>query len=182
MNRATVPLDLAALPSMSLSQLRAAWSEHMARATPPSQRRMLIRELAWRLQERRYGGLDAATARLLKSAMRKLEQSRGGEGNEGDAGRTNPDDLTRPHRPPPRERTSFTRRPLPALEVNTRLVRTWRGVRHEVIVLEGGRTFRYRDHTYDNLSVIARAITGVRWSGPRFFGLKIRAEGGSRDA
>jgi len=62
------------------------------------------------------------------------------------------------------------------LQANTRFVRTWRGVRHEVVVVEGG-TFRYRERTYDSLSEIARAITGVRWSGPRFFGLRSRGAG-----
>ena len=176
MNRATVPLDLGALPSLSLSQLRAAWSEHMARATPPSQRRLLIRELAWRLQERQFGGLDAATARRLASAIRKAERSHREERGQSDAGRPSPGDFPRHDRPPPRERSSFNRRPLPALDAHTRLVRTWRGVRHEVVVLEEGRGFRYRDQTYDNLSAIARAITGVRWSGPRFFGLRSRGE------
>jgi hypothetical protein len=57
----------------------------------------------------------------------------------------------------------------------TRLVREWEGARHEVIVMsEGG--FLYRGDRYRSLSQIARAITGVRWNGPRFFGLRGEAE------
>ncbi len=52
----------------------------------------------------------------------------------------------------------------------TRLIREWHGVTHEVIVEEKG--FRWQQRVYGNLSQIAREITGARWSGPRFFGIK----------
>ena len=55
-----------------------------------------------------------------------------------------------------------------ALQPGTRLIREWRGERHEVAVLPRG--FEHRGTHYDSLSEIARAITGARWSGPRFFG------------
>lgn len=55
----------------------------------------------------------------------------------------------------------------------TVLIREWRGVSHRVTVLE--REVVYRDRRYKSLSEVARAITGSRWSGPRFFGLKGRA-------
>jgi hypothetical protein len=52
-----------------------------------------------------------------------------------------------------------------------RLVREWQGVKHEVRSLpEGG--FLYKDERYKSLSQIARLITGSRWNGPRFFGLR----------
>ncbi len=57
-----------------------------------------------------------------------------------------------------------------ALKAGTRLYRSWRGVTHEVLVLEGG--YSWRDKNYASLSEVARAITGTRWSGPRFFGLQ----------
>jgi hypothetical protein len=56
------------------------------------------------------------------------------------------------------------------------LVRVWGGQRHEVLVLADGR-FGYRDRTFATLSEVARAITGTRWSGPRFFGLTDRTGG-----
>lgn len=58
----------------------------------------------------------------------------------------------------------------PKIKPGTRLVRGWRGETHVVTVLEGG--FEYRDKRYGSLSEIARLITGTRWSGPAFFGLK----------
>ncbi len=51
-----------------------------------------------------------------------------------------------------------------------RLVREWRGETHEVLVVEAG--YEWRGRTWSSLSVIAREITGTRWSGPRFFGLE----------
>lgn len=56
------------------------------------------------------------------------------------------------------------------IKPGTRLVREWSGDTHVVTVLEEG--FEYRSKRYSSLSEIARAITGTRWSGPAFFGLK----------
>ncbi len=50
------------------------------------------------------------------------------------------------------------------------LVREWRGISHQVSVLENG--FSFRGNHYRSLSEVARQITGTRWSGPLFFGLK----------
>jgi hypothetical protein len=54
----------------------------------------------------------------------------------------------------------------------TRMVREWQGQLHEVTVTAGG--FDYKNQRYKSLSEIAREITGTRWSGPAFFGLKKR--------
>ncbi len=61
------------------------------------------------------------------------------------------------------------RKASPRLEPRTRLVREWNGVSHVVEVIEGG--FVWNGDRHRSLSSIARAITGARWSGPRFFGL-----------
>ena len=60
--------------------------------------------------------------------------------------------------------------PKPMLEPGARLAREWQGRRHEVDVLEKG--FRYDGSDYRSLSEVARAITGTRWNGLRFFGLR----------
>ncbi len=69
-------------------------------------------------------------------------------------------------------RMSSPRRGL-KLDVGVRLAREWKGVRHEVEVAEKG--FTYAGVSYASLSSIARQITGVRWNGPRFFGLRAEA-------
>jgi hypothetical protein len=67
-------------------------------------------------------------------------------------------------------RTSATLRG-PTATAGDRLTREWRGVRHEVEVLEEG--VLYRGQRYASLSEVARAITASRWNGPRFFGLTL---------
>ena len=57
-----------------------------------------------------------------------------------------------------------------AFKSGSRLERTWQGQRHQVEVVEGG--FVWEGRPYKSLSHVARAITGVRWNGPRFFGLR----------
>ena len=59
---------------------------------------------------------------------------------------------------------------LPELKAGTKLLRQWQGVMHEILVADEG--FEYRGVRYESLSEIARQITGTRWSGPLFFGLK----------
>ena len=60
------------------------------------------------------------------------------------------------------------------LRAGTRLLRQWGGVAHEVMVMERG--YAYRGRSYASLSEIARCITGARWSGPRFFGLRSQSK------
>jgi hypothetical protein len=64
------------------------------------------------------------------------------------------------------------------IKPGTRLVRDWGGATHHVLVDEEG--FSYRDQRYSSLSEIACTITGTKWSGPRFFGL--RGRGGRANA
>lgn len=57
------------------------------------------------------------------------------------------------------------------LTPGTKLSREWQGVRHEVVVEPDGKLV-WSDRRYTSLSQVARAITGTRWNGPRFFGLR----------
>ena len=57
-----------------------------------------------------------------------------------------------------------------SLRPGTRLVRSWNGETFSVLVTEDG--YQFNDQTFGSLSSIAQAITGTKWSGPRFFGLK----------
>jgi len=65
-----------------------------------------------------------------------------------------------------RQRTS----PNVSYKAGTRLIREWRGISHEVLIEVNH--FVWQQRKYKSLSEIAREITGTRWSGPRFFGLK----------
>ena len=74
------------------------------------------------------------------------------------------------------ETTKQNKRATNKPSAGTVLMRTFQGVEHEVTVTDQG--FLYQGQTYKSLSVIARTITGTRWSGPEFFGL--RPKKGSR--
>jgi len=106
-------------------------------------RDFLIKRLAYRIQELAYGGLSAR-------AEAKLEQLIGDEEDRVNG------------KLPKRSKD----RPI----TGTRLIREWKGVEHCVTVLDDG--YEYRGAKYTSLSPIARAITGTRWSGPLFFGLR----------
>ena len=62
--------------------------------------------------------------------------------------------------------------PVPQMKSGTRLLREWRGSTHEVLVLSDG--VQYRGEKYRSLSEVAKVITGSKWSGPAFFGLRSR--------
>lgn len=127
-----IAAEVYALERMDLHGLRSEWRKRYGE--PPKMRstELLARLLAWRIQADAFGGLDAATIRMLKSDRRI--------------------------------------RPRPILEPGTQLTRQWQGRLHQVDVLANG--FRYQGSDYRSLSQIARAITGTRWNGLRFFGLR----------
>ena len=96
------------------------------------------------LQEKTHGGLKPEVRQRLRKLAKSFES-----GTAGTDGR-----LIAPLKFKP----------------GTRLSRTWQGKTHHVVVSERG--FEYNGQTYQSLSHIARSITGTRWSGPLFFGLK----------
>jgi len=136
-----VAVKLQALAEMNYDALRAEW-RRLYRAPPPKRvsRDLLMLGVAWKVQERAYGGLGAATKRRLADLAKTMERN-------GDV----------------------TRNRVARLKPGARLVREWRGEIHTVIVLEDG--FEWKGTQWRSLSVIAREITGIHWSGPRFFGL-----------
>jgi hypothetical protein len=143
---------LQALEQMDPAALRAEW-RRLYRAHPPKR---VARDLL-----------------LLAVAWKIQEQAHGGLGV---ATRRRVADLAATL-----ERDGdVTRNRVARLKPGARLVREWRGETHTVIVLEDG--FEWRGRQWRSLSVIARAITGGHWSGPRFFGLTERARPDTQDA
>jgi hypothetical protein len=144
-DRAAVAAEIAGLSKAGIKDLRQRWKELYGKA-PSGQigRPFLIRALAYRLQERAFGGLKPSTRRLL---ARVAEEAAAGSS---------------PKRPPVRK-----------AEMGTILVRQWQGNAHRVTVLGDGVSFNGK--RYRSLSEVAREITGSRWSGPRFFGLRTSA-------
>ncbi len=133
---------LAELETSSTAELRARWEQAIKRPTPKwASRDLLLRALAYHVQEQAEGGLNKVTRRRLA----KLAGSNG-------------------------ENRQPISSPNLRLKPGSRLIREWRGEVHRVTVLEKG--FDWRGNRYASLSQIARAITGARWSGPLFFGLR----------
>ena len=133
---------LAELPKLERSELLELWVENFGKKPATGTRReLLVPILAYRIQERAYGGLKPETLARLRKVALALEKNPKAKiiDNSG-------------------------------LNHGTRVSRSWRGVIHEVTVSSG--RFEYRGGTYKSLSEIARLITGTRWSGPKFFGLK----------
>jgi hypothetical protein len=112
--------------------------------SPLLARIFMVRAIAYRLQEQRYGGLKPSVQRLLDRVCEE----------RADVGRK--------------------RMPDERVSAGTVLIREWGGVSHRVTVLDHGVV--YRGRRYRSLSEVAGVITGARWSGPLFFGLKRRAE------
>jgi hypothetical protein len=136
-----LPAELARIQALSTAELKAEWLRLHGFTLKGARRDFLIRGIAYRLQEKIYGGLPTEVRRRLKRLAEQFA--------------ADPD-----FRPEPKR----------ALKAGCRLLREWRGEMHEVVVLEKG--FRYRDRQHQSLSEIARLITGTRWSGPVFFGIK----------
>ena len=145
-NHDPIPARLAALKSTPTKDLKQQWRELFDSEPPPFNRRYLESRLAYRIQELAYGGLKPETVRRLE---RLGEQLDGGDRKKSGM-RADRD------------------RPI----AGTRLIREWQGVEHVVTVTADG--FEWQGRPYKSLSAIARAITGTRWNGWVFFGLKSR--------
>lgn len=138
---------LAALETTPIAQLKQQWRELFGKEPPPFNKAYIVSRLAYRIQELAYGGLKPETRARLEALGEQL-----------DGGNV----VLR--------RIRADSRPLPG----TRLVREWQGVQHVVTVRADD--FEYEGRPYRSLSSIARYITGTRWNGWTFFGLKGRPE------
>lgn len=141
----TIPARLAALKFTPTLDLKTQWCELFDSEPPPFNRRYLESRLAYRIQELAYGGLKPETVKRLEALGEQLD---GGD----------------------RKKSCVRADQMPI--VGTRLIREWQGVEHVVTVTTDG--FDWQGRPYKSLSAIARAITGTRWNGWVFFGLKNR--------
>ena len=139
-----IPARLAALKTTPKPDLKKQWREFFDSEPPPFNPRYLESRLAYRIQELAYGGLKPETIRRLERLGEDLDG-----GNKKKRGMRADRD-----------------RPI----TGARLIREWQGVEHVVTVTADG--FDWQGRPYKSLSAIARAITGTRWNGWVFFGLK----------
>ena len=142
--RQKLSAEIAFLESLDVAQLRARWKILYETEAPARfSRDLLMRAVAYRMQERVLGGLKPATRRLFERVSQDA-----------------------------RARRPIRVAPVRQLAPGALLIREWGGTRRQVAVLESGVMFRGKP--YRSLSEVARVITGNRWSGPLFFGLKAR--------
>jgi hypothetical protein len=139
-----IPARLMALKTLPTPDLKQQWRDLFANEPPPFNRRYLESRIAYRIQELAYGGLKPETIRRLERLGEELD---GGNHSKRSLR------LDRDH-------------PI----TGTRLLREWQGVEQIVTVTANG--FEWQGRPYKSLSAIARAITGTRWNGWVFFGLK----------
>jgi hypothetical protein len=140
----SVLVRVAALRTMATPELKRQWRELFDSEPPAYNRRFLESRLAYRIQELAYGGLKPETVERLEALGEQL-----------DGGRI---DVRR-------KRTDWDR-PI----AGTRLIREWQGVEQTVTVTQDG--YEWQGRPYKSLSAVARAITGTRWNGWTFFGIK----------
>ena len=143
-DRKTLDVEVARLRDLDVGALRARWQTVFGRQPSPHlPRHLLFRTLAYRLQADHLGDLGGHDQRLLDNAATPEAAGR---------------------------RAIVGSRIIAELTPGTMLTREYDGRTHRVAVLASG--FAWNGKTYPSLSKIALAITGTRWNGPRFFGLR----------
>jgi len=145
MMTSTLASELNRLATMKPAELRSRWREVYRSVAPDIGPDLLRRGIAYRLQERGQGSLTSSTRREIERQIKRLGKDDGAPVST------------------------------PSLKPGTRLMRSWRGRMHQVLVLEDG--FEFDGRRYGSLTQIASDITGAHWSGPRFFGLLAKPRG-----
>ena len=157
--RNSVLRQLATLQTMTLEQLREKWLDLYGSDPPRYKKQFLVKRLAYRIQELFYGGLSEAA----KTHLRQIAQD---------------DPVATVER-----KVSEDRKSNENILPGTRFVRVWNDRRYEVVAREKG--FEYDGRIFRSLSAVAREITGTRWNGKVFFGLKKsygKKNGGGKNA
>jgi len=156
-SRMSVEDEIAHLRGLDLGGLRARWQSVFQRPAPAHlTRHLLFAVIAYRLQVDRFGDLDHATKQVLDRAVAR------------EAG------------PVMSARLANFDQKRTELSPGTVLVREWDRRPQRVMVLADG--FAWNGQTYDSLSKVAFAITGTKWNGPRFFGLRDREDRSAMEA
>ena len=149
--------EIAHLRGLELGGLRARWQSVFQRPAPAHlTRHLLFTVIAYRLQADRFGDLDHETKQVLDRTVAK-------EAGPAMSARLASFD---------QKRTELT--------PGTVLVREWDRQSQRVMVMADG--FAWNGQTYDSLSKVAFAITGTKWNGPRFFGLRDREDRSTMEA
>ncbi len=141
--RSDLETQLVTLQDLDTNALKEHWRQLYGTEPPKRMSQNLLQKaVAYKLQEKVYGGLSPAIRRQLRQMSQDLRQGK---------------------------KVSV---PV-SIKPGTRLVRSWQGKAHTVIIQ--GEGFHYEGQMYRSLSAIAKSITGTQWNGRLFFGLKTKA-------
>src|SRR6202158_1059559 len=155
--KTSVEDEIAHLRGLELGGLRARWQSVFQRPAPAHlTRHLLFTVIASRLHADRVADLDHQTKQVLDRTVAK------------ETGRAMSARLA-----------SFDQKRT-ELSLGTVLVREWDRQSQRVMVMADG--FAWNGQTYDSLSKVAFAITGTKWNGPRFFGLRDKADRSAMEA
>src|SRR5258706_462652 len=149
--KTSVDDEIAHLRGLDLKGLRARWQSVLQRPAPDHlPRHLLFAILAYRVQAERFGDLDHETKQVLdRTVAKEIGPAMSARLASFDQKRTE-------------------------LKPGTVLVREWDRRSQRVMVMTDG--FAWNGQTYDSLSKVAFAITGTKWNGPRFFGLRDKGD------
>lgn len=128
--------------ALNVNDLKARWAEAWGLKVPPKiSQKMMRKSLASKLKEQAGLGLSPEDQQKLDLLVEDYKKNQA------------------------------IKAKLPeGIKPGTRLVRTWQGIKHSILVTETG--FEYNGQTYGSLSKIATLITGTKWNGLVFFGIK----------
>jgi Protein of unknown function (DUF2924) len=141
-------VEIKSLRRLGRAELWALWTKEFNESPPACLGRdVLALGIAYAMQERRYGGLSRAVTKELKRVLALALQDATPKQGAG---------VNRPGTTLPR--------------TGTVLVREWQGATHHGTVVQDG--FLWKGQTHRSLSAVAHAITGAKWNGPRFFGMR----------
>lgn len=154
-----VSQELAGLAELDIEALRRRWQLLTGRVTPEHiSKQILIRLIAYRIQADAFGDLDRQSIKLLRQIAEQRAKGKAGTGV------------------PTLESLNVSSRGAKSLAPGTVIGREHGGTMHHVMVLAEG--FAWNGATFRSLSEVAFAITGTRWNGPRFFGLRTSGKEG----
>lgn len=157
-----VSQGLVGLAELDLDALRRRWRRLTNRPAPEHiTKQLLIRMISYRIQADAFGDLDGQSIKLLRRIAEQKAEGKAGIGL------------------PTLESLKVSSRGAKSLAPGTVIGREHGGAMHHVMVLAEG--FAWNGVKYRSLSEVAFAITGTRWNGPRFFGLRTSGKAGAAD-
>lgn len=137
------------LKKLSREELIKKWKKLFKTNSPQHARKeFLIKHIAWEFQAKKHGGYSPDTKKKLDKLVENFSKGK---------------DITK-------NSNIFKKSSSIEMKAGTKLIREYKGEKHEVVALEKG--FEYKNKPYKSLSAIAKEITGTQWNGKLFFGVK----------